>query len=113
MRTHLSAVYRGEVVILPIADVSRFVAEHKYVTAHHTGGELIIEDPIYRLEAELPEFVRISRSRLVRVSTISRLVTDYHANRHTITVAGVPEPILVSRRLAPAVRRRLREAGEK
>jgi two-component system, LytTR family, response regulator AlgR len=76
MRTHITANYRRSVVRIPIADITHFTSADKYVTAHHPGGELVIEDKMKNLEAELSrEFIRTHRRAMVRRS----LVCEYTA----------------------------------
>ena len=45
-RTHISATLYGNLQLLPLGEIRFFRAEHKYVTARHPGGQLIIEDPL-------------------------------------------------------------------
>lgn len=74
---HLSAWYRGKRVTVPVEEVTHFLADSKYVEAHHPGGVLILTDSLTRLERELPEFIRLHRGVLVRRS----LVTGFRFQR--------------------------------
>lgn len=74
---HLSAWYRGKRVTVPVEAVTHFLADCKYVAAHHPGGVLILTDSLTRLERELPEFIRLHRGVLVRRS----LVTGFRFQR--------------------------------
>lgn len=106
MRTHVSAHYRGKLVILPVDQVTHFIADHKYVAAHHPGGVLLIEDSLASLEAEFPEFIRTHRGALARRSLISGVIGK---SRYlsAVMLVGVPEPVRASRRHAVTIRRLL------
>lgn len=107
-RRHVSAVVGGELRLLPIADVLYFQAERRYVRAVAAGAHLLVDDPLRALEDEFAEsFVRIHRSALVQPLHVRRLERAADGNLY-VTFAAVPERLLVSRRLLPQVRRRLR-----
>lgn len=74
--TQVSAPYRDKIVTVDVADVTHFKAEHKYVTAYHKGGELLLSSPysVKRLAEQLSgEFVMLDRATLVRRSIIKRM----------------------------------------
>lgn len=94
---HLSAWYRGKRVTVPVEAVTHFLADCKYVAAHHPGGVLILTDSLTRLERELPEFIRLHRGALVRRTLVTgfrrqRINGDY---RLLTTVSFQAAPILV------------------
>ncbi len=106
-RTHLSVRLRDGIKLLRLEDVIRLVAEQKYTTVHHTGGEDLIDDSLRTLEAEFGErFLRIHRSALVNRSFIEAVerTADGH---HLIRLRGVSEPMQVSRRLVTELKTRL------
>jgi two-component system response regulator AlgR len=106
-RTHLSVRQRDGIKLLRLDEVISLVAEQKYTTVHHTGGEDLIDDSLRTLEAEFGDrFVRIHRSALVNRSFIEAVerAADGH---HLIRLRGVSEPMQVSRRLVAELKTRL------
>ena len=109
-RKHISARIRGELRLVPVRDVLYFHADQKYVTVRYPDGELLIDEPIKELEEEFANaFVRVHRSTLVAVAHIEALTKDAEGH-YEIRLKGLEERFPVSRRLAPAVVRRLKDA---
>lgn len=107
-RTHFSALSKGSLRIVPLAEVRYLQADQGYVTVKHTQGELLIEDSLRALEEEFGEsFLRIHRNTLVARAQIAGLERDSLGNC-TILLRDVVEKLPVSRRLVSEVRRRLR-----
>lgn len=103
-RTHLCARVRGNLKLVPVENVIYLLAEHKYVTARHTGGELLIEDPLTALEDEFGDrFLRIHRNALVARAYLAGLEKDGQG-RQVVTMKAVDDTLEVSRRNLPAVR---------
>lgn len=110
-RTRLCARHHGELELLPVASVIYFLAEQKYVSARHEGGELLLDEPLKALEEEFGQrFVRVHRNALVARSRIQGLVSDTEG-RIRIRLKGVTENLEVSRRHVPTVRKLLREGS--
>lgn len=107
-RTHLCARVRGNLKLVPITDVSHLMAEDKYVVAHHSSGELLIEEPLKDLEREFAErFVRIHRNCLVATDRIAALLRT--PDGRTLVQLKQSGPALeVSRRNLPGLRQRLK-----
>ncbi len=106
-RTHLAVRQRDGIKLLRLEDVIRLVAEQKYTTVHHTGGEDLIDDSLRALEAEFGErFVRIHRSALVNRSFIEAVERNAEGH-HLIRLRGLSEPMQVSRRLVAELKTRL------
>lgn len=107
-RTHLSVRMRGELRLIPLDEVLFFLADQKYVTVRHLGGEELIEESLRALEEEFaPDFVRIHRNALVaarHIASIERSGEGQYAVR--LRSSGIELP--VSRRLATEVLRRFR-----
>jgi len=115
-RNHVCARIHDELRLIPIADVSFFNADQKYVCVHHTRGMNLIDDSLKALEQEFAErFVRIHRGALVAVDKIEKLhkTTD----GKTLVVLrddsqendnGAIDELVVSRRHLADVRRRLK-----
>jgi len=73
-KTHISARSHRGVELLEIAQISHFVSEDKYVFAHHTGGQTILEQSLKTLEEELEGFfIRVHRNALVSINHIEAL----------------------------------------
>ena len=107
-RSHLCARVRGNLVLVPIADIAYLLAEDKYVVVHHARGEVLIEEPLKSLEDEFDgRFVRIHRNCLVALAKLSGL-TRTPDGRLLASVNGVTTTLEVSRRNLPALRKLVR-----
>ncbi len=70
-RTHICARVRGNLKLVPVADIQYCLAEDKYVSVHHDGGMVLIEESLRALETEFADrFVRIHRNCLVAIDRI-------------------------------------------
>ncbi|WP_370980451.1 LytR/AlgR family response regulator transcription factor [Agaribacterium sp. ZY112] len=73
-RRHISAKTRKGVELIPIESVRCFVADQKYVTVIHGGGETLIDETLKELEQEFsPDFIRVHRNALVAINKIEGL----------------------------------------
>lgn len=107
-RSHLCARVRGNLVLVPVADVHALVAEDKYVVVHHARGEVLIEESLKSLEDEFGEsFVRIHRNCLVARARLAGLQRAPDG-RVFASVDGAQAPLEVSRRNLPALRKLVR-----
>jgi two-component system response regulator AlgR len=107
-RTHVSARVRDQIRLIPIGEVLCFVAEQKYTTVRHVGGEDLIDDSLRTLEEEFgAQFVRVHRSVLVAVAQIESLEREADG-RYVVRLRHGGGTLPVSRRLAGEVLRRLR-----
>jgi two-component system response regulator AlgR len=107
-RSHISVRVRDQLRLIPVEDVLCFVAEQKYTTVRHGGGEDLIEESLRSLEDEFgSRFVRVHRNALVAVAQVERIERepDGHYAVHLRHGGG---RLQVSRRLAADVLRRLR-----
>ncbi len=74
IRRNIAAKTRRGVELVPVNDVSCFIADQKYVTIVHSAGETLIDDTLKELEQEfLNLFVRVHRNALVAVKEIEKL----------------------------------------
>jgi two-component system response regulator AlgR len=106
-RTHLAARARDGIRLLRVEDVICLLAEDKYTTVRHTGGEDLIEDSLRTLEAELGErFLRAHRGALVNRDFIESVERNADGT-HSIRLRGIAESLPVSRRLAGDLKARL------
>lgn len=94
--------------MIPVKDISCFRADQKYVVVYYDDGEVLIDEPLKDLEEEFDEmFVRIHRNALVAVDRLRSVRRDADGS-YVAVVDGMNEPLAVSRRLAPGLRRRLK-----
>ncbi len=106
-RSRIAAKSMRGIELVPVLDVRCFLAHQKYVTAFHGKGETIITESLRDLEAEFADaFLRVHRNALVSVGFIEGFERAA-PRRHRLRLAGVDWHIPVSRRQAPAVRRRI------
>lgn len=107
-RVHVSARVRDQLKLIPVDDVLCFLAEQKYTTVRHRGGEDLIEDSLRSLEEKFgTQFVRVHRNALVAVAQVESLERD--ADGHAwVQLRHGGGRLQVSRRLAAEVLRRLR-----
>lgn len=107
-RSRIAVRVRDELRLIPIEQVLCFIAEQKYTTLRHTGGNELIEEPLKELEDEFgARFVRVHRNSLVAIEHIECLERDAEGH-HTVRLRNGAGSLAVSRRLASDVARRLR-----
>ncbi len=107
-RQHISASTRHGLVLLPVTEVRCFIADHKYVTAYHTKGELLLDDALKDLEEEFGDrFVRVHRNALVSLSHIQGMekTPDGHYWLH---LQGTDFKPVISRRNVTQLRNQLK-----
>ncbi|MDX9875732.1 MAG: LytTR family DNA-binding domain-containing protein, partial [Spongiibacteraceae bacterium] len=104
-RLHISARSRRGVELLPVEEARYFIADHKYVTVIHPGGELLIDDTLKELEQEFaPELLRVHRNALVALAHVQGL-ERVEAGQYRVRLAGVDQGPVVSRRHLPTVKK--------
>ncbi len=110
-RTHICARLRGNLQLVPVAEVYYFQADQKYVTVRHRGGEVLIEESLKSLEREFGErFVRVHRNALVAAAYLAGMERTPEG-RCYVRLKGIEDRIEVSRRHVPGLRRRLKALG--
>ena len=108
-RTHICARTRRGIELVPIDDIRFFVADQKYVTLRHPGGELLIDETLRDLEDEFGDkFVRIHRNALVNGGHIEALDRDNEGHHH-LRLRDITERLEVSRRHVAGLRKYLQE----
>lgn len=107
-RRHLAARIGERIELVPVDTITHFVADNKYVIAHHARGELLLDDTLKDLESEFAQrFVRVHRNALVAIEAVERI--ESHANGSGVVhLRAGGEPLEVSRRHLGEVKRRLR-----
>jgi two-component system, LytTR family, response regulator len=84
------AVPVGErTLFLELDDVDYLEAEGNYVAVHAAGRSYLVRDTLAATEARLPprQFVRIHRSRIVRIARIQAIEPLFHGE-YRLTLAG-------------------------
>lgn len=107
-RRHLAARIGERLELVPVAAITHFVADNKYVVAHHAGGELLLNETLKELESEFAaSLVRVHRNALVAIDAVARLELRENGSGAVYLRAG-GEPLEVSRRHLAEVKRKLR-----
>ena len=107
-RTHIGVRGRDGLKLIPIDEVLCFVADQKYTTVRHQGGEDLIDDSLKSLEEEFSaSFVRIHRNALVNTRYLERIARDA-SGQHFVHLRGLAEALEVSRRMAGDLKDRFR-----
>ncbi|WP_299776001.1 LytTR family DNA-binding domain-containing protein [uncultured Pseudoteredinibacter sp.] len=108
-RKHISAKTRRGVELIPLEDVFYFLADQKYVTVYHRGGETLIDDTLKELESEFEaSFVRIHRNALVARSYIEGMERAAEGH-YVMRLRDSDEKPIVSRRHVSRIRAMLAE----
>ena len=107
----LSARTRRGLEQVPLTHALYLMADHKYVTLFHEGGELLLDESLKSLEDEFgTQLVRIHRHTLVLRSRMERLQRTPQGD-YQLYLKGLNQGLSVSRRQLPTVRRLMPEAG--
>ncbi|MCK9488797.1 MAG: LytTR family DNA-binding domain-containing protein [Xanthomonadales bacterium] len=105
-RRHFVERRLGEMFLIPVDTVLALRAEDKYVCLVTATGEHLIEESLVAVEREFGRaFLRIHRNCLVAAGQVRAL--ERIGERDHVRVAGMDEPLEVSRRNLPAVREHL------
>ncbi len=104
---------RGRAERIPLSQVLYLKSELKYITVRTADRSHILDGTLGDFEERYSRrFVRVHRNALVARAAI-RALDKYDDGEDTegwaVRIAGIPEPIVVSRRQLPAVREALRE----
>lgn len=107
-RSHVPVRRRDGIKLIPLGEIRCFVADQKYTTVHHEGGEDLIEESLRLLEEEFADgYVRIHRSALVSVAHLERIERDPDG-QYFVRLRGHADRLAVSRRMAGDLRERFR-----
>jgi two-component system, LytTR family, response regulator AlgR len=107
-RSHLAARRHDGLRLIPLEEVQYFLADQKYTTVRHLGGEDLIEDSLRLLESEFgASFVRIHRNALVGVKYLERIERTAEG-QYFVRLRGCEAPLQVSRRMAGELKERFR-----
>lgn len=106
-RQRIAARLGDALQLIPVDTIRFFQADQKYVTVYHEGGRDLIDESLKDLESEFADaFVRIHRNALVALGHLAAIERDA-GGQLVVRIEGVAEPLAVSRRHAPELRRRI------
>jgi two-component system response regulator AlgR len=109
-RSHISARTRKGIELIPLDQVIFFIADHKYVTLRHDGGEVLLDEPLKALEDEFGDrFVRIHRNALVARERIERLQRTPLGHFQLFLRGLNGDALIVSRRHVAGVRKMMQQ----
>ncbi len=99
-----------DLVRIPVADIHYCQADHKYVTAYHRHGEVILDESLNQLQNRFPHhFLRIHRNCLINKKRLHALQQDSQG-RYCVRLTDLDCALPVSRRNLPTVRKTLKHA---
>jgi two-component system, LytTR family, response regulator AlgR len=107
-REQICARLGEQLRLIPLQDIFYFLADQKYVTVRHKGGESLIDESLKALAEEFaPDFLRIHRNALIAEKYISA-VERTDSGHYVVRVRDCGEVLEVSRRHASELLRRIR-----
>lgn len=110
-REQICARLGEQLRLIPVPDIYFFLADQKYVTVKHKGGENLIDESLKSLAEEFsPDFIRIHRNALVAEKYISA-VERTGAGQYVVRMRECGSVLEVSRRHAAELLRRIRGTG--
>ena len=113
-RKHVCAQAHGKIKLIPVASISCFRADQKYVSVDHDAGHDLIDDSLKSLEAEFGDrFVRIHRGALLAVDRIARIEKDAEGKSRIVLRDDShtdDKELIISRRHVAEVKRRLKDS---
>ena len=106
-RKHIAARTHRGVELIPIESIYYFLADQKYVTVRHEGGQVLIDETLKDLETEFADlFIRIHRNALMAVSHLEGL-EFIGTGQYEVRCRGIDERLAVSRRHLPQLREKI------
>lgn len=111
-REHVCTRARGELKLIPVADIQCFIADQKYVSVIHTEGSDLIDDSLKSLEEEFSDdFIRIHRGALVALRAVDAIRKTGDGRTEVVLRDPAPdEELIVSRRHVAEIKRRLKKS---
>ena len=104
MRQHIAARTHRGMELIPIENIYYFLADQKYVTVRHSGGQVLIDETLKELETEFGDrFIRIHRNALLAIPYLEGLEM-VSTGQYQVRFRGIEERLAVSRRHLPQLR---------
>jgi two-component system response regulator AlgR len=111
-RTHICIQTYDTIQLIAVPDIIYFLADQKYVTVHHTAGEVLIEESLIALEREFSgKFTRIHRNALISNAFLKGMGKTQDGT-HNVILRDCDTPLTISRRHVAAIRKKLQEMGK-
>ncbi|XID75123.1 LytR/AlgR family response regulator transcription factor [Alkanindiges sp. WGS2144] len=106
-RKHIAARTHRGVELIPVENIYYFLADQKYITVRHAGGQVLIDETLKELEQEFGEcFIRIHRNALVAISYLEGLEL-VGTGQYQVRCRDIDERLAVSRRHLPHLREKI------
>lgn len=97
-RSHINAKTRRGMELIALDDIRYFIADQKYVTVFHLGGEHLLDETLKELEEEFGNrFLRIHRNALVSTKHIEAIERNSQG-QYQVRLQGCAHKPLISRR---------------
>jgi len=107
-REHVCARLGEQLRLIPLKEIYYFLADQKYVTVRHKGGQDLIDEPLKELGVEFAaDFIRIHRNALVAEKHIAAIERN-DDGQYSVRVRDCDTALPVSRRHATELLRRIR-----
>ena len=103
-RKNIAARTHRGVELIPIENIYYFLADQKYVTVRHAGGQVLIDETLKDLENEFADrFIRIHRNALLAIPYLEG-IEFIGTGQYQVRCRGINERLAVSRRHLPHLR---------
>lgn len=103
-REFISARTHRGIELIQLGDIRYFMADQKYVTVRHVGGEVLVDETLKDLENEFGDmFFRIHRNCLIRLDCLEGV--EHSNGQINVRLKGIAERLPVSRRLMPNLKK--------
>lgn len=105
-RSYVCAQFRGNIERIQVSRIKYFLADSKYITVRHDGGEALIEESLKRLHQEFHgDFMRIHRNALVAHRVLRSVLKDPRHGSWMAVLDDCEDRLAISRRHVAQVRR--------
>ena len=97
-RHHITARTHRGMELISLDSIYYFLADQKYVTVRHEGGEVLIDETLKELEAEFGDcFIRVHRNALLAVPFLEG-IEMVATGQYQVRFRGIDERLADSRR---------------
>ena len=103
-RQHITARTHRGLELIPLDSIYYFLADQKYVTVRHTGGEVLIDETLKELEVEFGDrFIRVHRNALLAIPYLEG-IEMVATGQYQVRFRGIDDRLVVSRRHLPQLK---------
>lgn len=107
VRQNITARTHRGLELIALDDIYYFLADQKYITVRHKGGEVLIDETLKDLETEFGDrFIRIHRNALLALNYLEGLEM-VSSGQYQVRCKGIPERLAISRRHLPEIREKM------